>query len=294
MAALTQAQVKSWVDDLLEGLASPVDWTKLQKLMSKRVTVEMPGEPKAKKFEDWKKKSEPFYDCFKNAKRTVPKNAQAIFVRSKKDEIEVICPEVCSFVWTSALQEMYPQVTLAPGDKSRIFGYLRFKLSGKSECSWFAPLFSPTDFKQESRADDDDSFLHKLYLQWNEGVEKIQDSLGEEIKAEFPTVGKVDKSGMMEILALFKDCKRSFMPGCHPVMMAIGKDDTSEGIVPVIYTFKWSAALNDKFKLQLADNAEVELRSYDCVTVKNNKVISFAPHFDPETNIKPVGKSGGA
>ena len=50
--------------------------------------------------------------------------------------------------------------------------------------------------------------------------------------------------------------------------------------------------LNEAFKLELADGADVTLTSYDCLKIKAGKVISFAPHFDPAAHIKPAGKSG--
>ena len=62
---MTQTQVETWCDDFLEAMQSPPDWKRLQELFNKRCTVEMPGEPKAKKFEDWKKKAEPFLAGFK-------------------------------------------------------------------------------------------------------------------------------------------------------------------------------------------------------------------------------------
>ena len=88
MPALTEPAVQTWVEDYLEAVSAPPDWKRLQELFNKRCTVEMPGEPKAKKFEDWKKKAEPFLAGFKNAKRSIPKGAKPIVVQAKKEEVE--------------------------------------------------------------------------------------------------------------------------------------------------------------------------------------------------------------
>jgi len=108
MAPLSQAQVATWVEDFMEAMQSPCDWKKLQELMNKRCTVEMPDEPKCKKFDDWKKKAEPFFNSFKAAKRTMPKGTRPIIVQSKKDEVEVIYAEQLKFTWTKGLEDTYP------------------------------------------------------------------------------------------------------------------------------------------------------------------------------------------
>ena len=290
MPALTETQVATWVEDFMEAMQSPPDWKRLQEMMNKRCTVEMPGEPKCKKFEDWKKKSEAFLASFKNAKRVIPKGAKPIIVQSKKDEVEVIYPEQCSFTWTAGLADAYPNCTLASGDKSKIFIYNRVLLNAKGECNYFQPVFSSNDFKGADRAEDTDSLLDQIYQEFNAGNARF----GDDMKVEFPVVGKMDKAGMFELFAKFGGCQRAMQKGCVPVNMSTGKDEVFEGIVPCVYSFKWSSALNDVFKLELADGADVVLSSYDCLKIKSGKVISFAPHFDPAANIKPAGKSGAA
>jgi hypothetical protein len=300
MPAMTEAQVSTWVTDFLDALSNPtggkkgdtggVDWKKLEDMMNKRCTVELPGEPKCKKFDDFKKKAEEFLASFKGAKRTVPKGAKPIIVQSKKDEVEVIFPEQCLFTWSTGLAEHYPNCTLASGDKAKIFIYNRVLLNGKGECSYYQPVFSNNDFKGADRAEDTDSLLDQIYEDFTPGNARFADDM----KVEFPVVGKMEKAGMFDLFAQFKGLKRQMQAGCPPVNMSTGKDEVFEGIVPCVYSFKWSAALNDTFKLELADGADVVLTSYDCLKLKSGKVISFAPHFDPSVNIKPAGKSGAA
>ena len=71
-----------------------------------RDQVEMPGEPKYKKFEDWQKKGTVYYNSFKGAKRTIPEGAAPIIMppSGKKDEYEVIVPEHTLFEWNSGSQ----------------------------------------------------------------------------------------------------------------------------------------------------------------------------------------------
>jgi len=290
MPALTETQVQTWVEDFLEAMQAPPDWKKLQDLMNKRCTVEMPNEPKCKKFEDWKKKAEPLLAAFKSAKRVMPKGTKPIIVHAKKDEVEVIYPEQCTFTWTKGLEEAYPNCTIASGDKSKIFIYNRVLLNAKGECTYYQPVFSNNDFKGADRAEDTDSLLDQIYQDFTPGNARFADDM----KVEFPVVGKMEKDGMFELFSKFGDCKRSMMKGCPPVNMSTGKDEIYEGIVPAQYSFKWNAALNETFKLELADGADVVLSSYDCLKIKAGKVISFAPHFDPAANIKPAGKSGAA
>ena len=67
-------------------------------------------------------------------------------------------------------------------------------------------------------------------------------------------------------------------------------------IVPVIYEFTWNSALTETFKRHIPEGTKVQLQSYDCLQVDRTgivaadfgKIISFAPHFDPEVNINPV------
>jgi len=290
MPAMTQSQVETWVDDFLEAMQSPPDWKRLQEMMNKRCTVEMPNEPKCKKFDDWKKKAEVNYASYKNAKRSMPKGAKPIIVQAKKDEVEVIFPEQCVFVWTKGLEEIYPNCTIASGEKSKIFIYNRVLLNAKGECSYFQPVFSINDFKGADRAEDTDSLLDQIFEEFSAENERFSDDM----KVEFPVVGKMDKAQMFDLLSKFGGCKRSLMKGCPPVNMSTGKDEVFEGIIPAVYNFKWSAALNDAFKLELADGADVELKSYDCIKIKSGKVIAYAPHFDAQCNIKPAGKSGAA
>jgi hypothetical protein len=291
MPALTQAQVETWVEDFMDAMQAPPDWKKLQEMMNKRCTVEMPNEPKAKKFEDFKKKCEPFFASFKSAKRTIPKGAKPIIVNAKKDEVEVIYPEQCLFTWTSGLSETYQNCTLASGDKSKIFIYNRVMINAKGECTYFQPVFSNNDFKGADRAEDTDSLLNQIYDDFTPANERFS---SDDLKVEFPVVGKMDKAQMFDLLSKFGGCQRELMKGCPPVNMSTGKDEIFEGIVGVNYKFKWDKSLNDTFKLELADGADVVLRSYDCIKIKSGKVISFAPHFDAQANIKPAGKSGAA
>merc|ERR1712216_598777 len=109
---LTSEQVNEWVCKFLVatsggGGATPAtDWKTLQDLFSKRSSVEMPGEPKYKKFEDWQKKGTVYYNSFKGAKRTIPEGAAPIIMppSGKKDEYEVIVPEHTLFEWNSGSQ----------------------------------------------------------------------------------------------------------------------------------------------------------------------------------------------
>jgi len=39
MPALTQPEIKEWVDDYLEAMSAPQDWPKLKALVSKRIAV---------------------------------------------------------------------------------------------------------------------------------------------------------------------------------------------------------------------------------------------------------------
>jgi len=148
--ALATLLLNLTLSSLSQAMQSPPDWKKLQEMMNKRCTVEMPDEPKAKKFEDWKKKAEPFFASFKSAKRTMPKGTKPIIVQSKKDEVEVIYAEQCKFTWTKGLEESYPNCTIASGDKAKIFIYNRVLINGKGEGTWFQPVFSKNDFKMVS------------------------------------------------------------------------------------------------------------------------------------------------
>jgi len=290
--AMSESDVKAWADEFLDAMSAPVDWTRLQNLMSKRCTVEMPNEPKCKKFEDFQKKNAEFLNWFKGSKRAVPKGANIIVVPAKKDEVDVIVPEQCKFTWTKDLGERYPNVNMASGDKAKVIIYNRLKLNAKKECTWFSPLFFHGDFKNQDRAEDDDTAVHKMYQALDAGT--ADELMGEEIKAEMPVAGKMNKEQLLQVFANFKECKRTVVPGLAPVSLPTGKDEIHEAIMPCAYQFKWAASLNELFKVEIADGSEVELRSYDQLTIKSGKLIGFQGFFDPATCIKPVKKSGAA
>ena len=105
---LSDAEIKGWLEEFMDAMSAPVDFGRLKNLMSKRVTVEMPGEPKCKKFEDFEKKCAPFFNSFKSSKRSIPKGASIISVPAKKDGGNMIVPEICHFNWTKELAETYP------------------------------------------------------------------------------------------------------------------------------------------------------------------------------------------
>lgn len=287
MPAVAQAELQNWTEDFLDAMAAPSDWTKLKALMSKRVTVEMPNEPKIKKFEDWEKKCKDFWKNFKNAKRAIPKGVNMGVMPGKKDETEIVIPELVSFTYTKELQEMYPNVNLASGEKAKVFIYNKLTLNSKKEATDLKPIFTPTGFLNNDRNFDDDGFVDMLYKDWKE------EKLGEEVKCSFPGNPKMDKAGLLATLAKFKDCERTLVKGCPTVSMPTGKDDISECMAHVNYKVKWDASLNEMFKTELADGAEVEFKSFDTLKVKANKVIEFHMLFDPASSIKPAGKSGG-
>jgi len=289
---LSDAEIKGWLEEFMDAMSAPVDFGRLKTLMSKRVTVEMPNEPKCKKFEDWEKKAAPFLNSFKSSKRAIPKGASIIAVPAKKDEVDVIVPEICKFNWTKELTEAYPNVNLSSGEKAKITIYNRLKLNSKKECVWYAPLFAPAEFKNQDRAEDDDTFGFKLAQAFNAGT--VDTLLGEEVKAEMPAAGKMNKEQMMAVYAQFKEAKRGAVANVPAVHAVTGKDDITEAIFPMVAAFKWSASLNELFKVELAEDAEVELRSYDTLQIKGGKLIGLQSFFDPATCIKPVKKSGAA
>jgi len=281
------------VDDFHEACAAPPDFAKLKNLMSKRVTVENPGEPKCKKFEDWEKKYKDIYTSYKSAKRSVPKGAPIVAVPAKKEEVDCIAPHLCTFVWTKDLGEMYPQVNLSNGDKSKIMIYDRFTLGGKNECSWYAPLFNPIDFKNADRADDDDTWMHGLYRAMNEADgEKLSKLLADNLVVEYPGQPKMNKDQWLEFRKQLKEVKHELY--LAPVLGIADKDGVSEGVAAVRRTFKWSASLNAVFKMELAEDAPVEIKAYDNVKVKDGKLVYLAPAFDPAVHIKPAAGGKGA
>ena len=268
-----------------------------------RDQVEMPGEPKYKKFEDWQKKGTVYYNSFKGAKRTIPEGAAPIIMppSGKKDEYEVIVPEHTLFEWNSGSQltlDPLKVTNLKPTDKSKVFVYHRFTLSGKGECTWYSPVYSVHDFRKEDLAYEDDAKeITRLYTDF---TEEHPLWAGEEVAVVWPGAGKMDKAANFELLRKFTDCTRTIMPNCSPVSMGLLPDKDGkvvhECIVPVIYTFKWSSALNDVFKIEVSDGSQVELRSFDYLRVDRTgivaadfgKIISFEPFFNPAVNIQPV------
>jgi len=291
MPALTPAQVNSWIEEFHDACAAPTDFAKLKNLMSKRVTVENPGEPKCKKFEDWEKKAKDVFAAYKSAKRTTPKGAPTIVLPAKKEEVDCITPQLCTFVWTKDLGELYPSVNLSNGDKSKILIYDRYTLSGKNECSWYSPLFNPIDFKNADRGDDDDTWSHGLYKAMNEpDGEKLGKLLADNLVVEFPGQPKMNKDQWLEFYKNFKSLNHEMF--LAPVVGIPDKDGVSDGVVAVKRTFKWSAALNEAFKVEFAEDAAVEIKAYDNIKVKDNKLVYLMPAFHPAINIKPVGGKG--
>jgi ketosteroid isomerase-like protein len=259
--------------------------------MSKRVTVENPGEPKCKKFEDWEKKSKDVYSAYKSAKRTIPKGTPTIVLPAKKEEVDCITPQLVNFVWTKDLGEMYPSVNLSNGDKAKLLVYDRYTLSGKNECSWYAPVFNPIDFKNADRADDDDTWTHGLYKAINEGdAEKLGKLLADNLVVEYPGQPKMNKDQWIEFTKNFKALNHELF--LAPVLTVADKENVSEGVAAVKRTFKWSAALNDAFKVEFAEDAAVEIKGYDNLKVKDGKLVYLGPAFNPALNIKPAGGKG--
>ena len=290
---LLQAQVQTWTEDFHDAIGTPADFTKLKTLMSKRVTVELPGEPKCKKFEDWEKKAKDNYGYYKGAKRTTPKGAPTIALAAKKDEVDCIAPQLCSFTWTKDLTELYPSVNLSSGEKAKIMIYDRFSLSNKGECSWYSPLFNPIDFKSADRADDDDTWTHSFYRALNENdMEKLGRLLSDSLVVEYPGQPKMTKDQWLEFHRQFKEIKHDLF--LAPVVGAVDKENVSEGIAAVRRQFKWSASLNESFKVEFAEGAAVEIKAYDTFKVKEGKLVHFAPAFDPAVHIKPPAGGKGA
>lgn len=287
MPALDQAQLNSWTEDFLESMGAPTDWEKLKTLMSKRVSVEMPNEPKIKKFEDWEKKCKDFWKNFKNAKRAMPKGVTCGMMPGKKEEVDVIIPELVQFVYTKELQEMYPNVNLASGEKAKVFVYNILTLNNKKEATDLKCLFTPAAFLNQDRVFDDDGFVDKLYQDWQE------EKLADEMKVSFPGVTKQDRTALLATMAKFKDCKRELVKGCPTVSISTGKDEIYECMAHVQYSCTWDASLNEMFKTEIADGAAITFKSFDRIKTKANKVIEFHMMFDPASALKPAGKSGG-
>ena len=288
---LSQPEVNAWHEEFLEAYAAPVDFGRLKAIMSKRLTVELPLEPKIKKFEDFEKKQGSVLAAYKSAKRALPKGAPIIACAAKKDEVDVIAPQQCNFVWTKDLGEMYPNVNLGAGEKAKIFIFDRFKLSSKKECSNFAPIFSPADFKGQDRKDDEDGWGWKLLKAFQAG--DVAEMLDDALVFTAPG-GKGDKAAYLEAEKKLGDVTYNMMQGLSPVITMADKDGNSEAIVPVARTFKWADGMTEQFPgNDFAAGAEVRMVSYEELTVKAGKVTKIRSHMDPATCIKPAGKSGG-
>lgn len=286
---LSQPEVNAWVEEYLDALSAPADFNRLKPIMSKRVTVEMPLEPKIKKFEDWEKKCKDYYGSFKGAKRTVVKGAAVIAVPAKKDEVDVIIPHQCLFAWTKELGERYPNVNLASGEKAKILIYDQVKISNKSECSNLAPIFSPADFKNLERKDDEDNWGFKFLAGLQKGNFDILDDA-----MVFVTGGnKGTKDNFLETEKKISGVEYSMTTGLQPVLGQSDKDNVSEAIVPLTRSFKWADAYTEIFPgCNFAAGADVRMVSYELLQVKAGKVIHAQTHCDPATCIKPAGKSG--
>ena len=217
----------------------------------------------------------------------VPKGVNVGLMHAKKDEVDAVIPELVSFTYTKELQEMYPNVNLASGEKAKMFMYNKLTLNAKKECMEMKPIFTPTAFLNDTRQFDDDGFVDKLYNDWDEA------KLADEVKCSFPGVPKQDKAALCAFMSKLTDVRRELVKGCPTVTMPSGKDDSSDAMAHVSYKFTWDASLNEMLKTELAHGAAVELKSYDSLKLKAGKVIEFHMLFDPATNIKPVGKSGG-
>lgn len=286
---LSQPEVNAWVEEFLDAISTPVDFNRLKPIMSKRVVVDMPNEPKMKKFEDWEKKSKDFLTAFKGAKRSVVKGGPIISVPAKKDEVDVIIPQQCLFTWTKDLGERYPNVNLTAGDKAKLAIYDRVKITSKSEASTYSPLFSPADFKNLDRVDDRDNWGFKFLESLVAGDGAILDD-----NMVFTVGGnKMTKDNFLETEKKIVGCEYSMTPGLMPVISMQGQDATSEAIVPITRTFKWNDGYTEAYPgCNFAAGAQVRMVSYECLKVKDGKVIAASTHCDPATCIKPAGKSG--
>jgi len=287
---LSQPEVNAWHEEFLEAYAAPVDFARLKGIMSKRLTVEMPLEPKIKKFEDFEKKQKDVLGAYKNAKRTLPKGAPIISCAAKKDEVDVVSPQLCQFVWTKELTEMYPNVNLGPGEKAKIMMFDRFKLSSKKECSNYSPVFSPADFKGQDRKDDEDGWGWKFLkaLQAGEVADLIDDA------AVFATAaGKATKDDFLASEKKFEGLSYAMINNLSPVITMPDKDGVSEAIIPLSRTFKWADSMTEAYPgNDFTAGAEVRMMSYEELTVKAGKVTKIHSYMDPATCIKPAGKSG--
>mmetsp|Transcript_13161 Transcript_13161/g.33141 ORF Transcript_13161/g.33141 Transcript_13161/m.33141 type:complete len:291 (+) Transcript_13161:132-1004(+) len=288
---LSQPEVNAWLEEFLEAYAAPVDFARLKGIMSKRLSVEMPNEPKIKKFEDFEKKHKDILSAWKGAKRVVPKGAPVISCAAKKDEVDVISPQQVNFVWTKELCEVWPNVNLGPGEKAKVQMYDRFKLSSKKECSNYAPVFSPADFKGQDRKDDEDGWGWKLIkaLQAGTVAEMIDDA------AVFSTPGgKQTKDDFLAAEKKLEGLSYASIGSLQPVITMPDKDGVCEAIIPLARTFKWADGMTEAYPgNDFTAGAEVRMVSYEELTVKAGMVTKIRSHMDAATCIKPAGKSGG-
>lgn len=286
---LSQPEVNSWIEEFLDAMSAPADFERLKPLMSKRVSVHYPNEPTMKKFEDWEKKQKTFICSFKGAKRSIPKAGMAVTVAAKKDEVCVVFPEQILFTWTKELQEKFPNVNLGSGEKSKIQIFNTMKISSKKECSDYTPLFSTGDFKNVDRADDEDNWGFKFLNSLKEGSASLVSD-----ECVFVSGGnKGTKDNFLEGEKALKDLQYSMTGTLQPVTGPADKDGNIDAIVPLTRTFKWADGLTERFPgCNFTAGAEVSMKSYEILTVKEGKVIKMSSHMDPATCIKPAGKSG--
>lgn len=237
---------------------------------------------------DWEKKQKDYLSSFKSAKRSLPKGAAAISCAAKKDEVEVIFPEQVLFTWTKELGERYPNVNLASGEKAKLMIYDRVKLNSKSECSDFIPLFSPADFKNLDRKDDEDNWGFKFLASMSAGFDIVSDQC-------IYVVGgnKGTKDNLLESEKKIGTVSYAMTPNLMPVIGQADKDGVSDAIVPITRSFKWADGLTELFPgCNFVAGADVKMTSYEILSVKEGKVIKMQTHCDPATCIKPAGKSG--
>lgn len=291
---LTQPQVQSWLDEFLDAMSAPVDFNRMKPIMSKRVTVDMPGEAKMKKFEDWEKKQKDYLVAFKGAKRTIPKGSPVIVVAAKKDEVDVIVPHLVTFKWTKELGERYLNVNLTSGDSTKLMMYDRIKLSSKSECGQYSPLFNSVDFKQADRADDDDTWGHKLVKALNEKGDALGKFISDDIVYATGSA-KMNKEQWLEHEGKHTECVYTLVNKLPPVLGMPDKDGVHEAIVPLERTFKWNDALKESYPgAEFVAGAPVRMVSYEQFKVKDGKALWMSPHCDPATCIKTAGGKSGA
>jgi hypothetical protein len=197
-----------------------------------------------------------------------------------------------NFVWTKDLGEKYTNVNLSSGEKTKIVMYDRLKLSCKSECGSYAPLYSPRDFKNVDRSDDDDTWGHKFIKALQEKGDVLGKMLSDDMVFQFNS-NKANKDAWLEHEAKHTDCKYETIASLPPVLGVPDKDSVSEALVPLSRTFTWSAASKDLYPgAEFTEGAQVRMVSYEQVKVKEGKVMWISPFVDAASCIKPAGKSG--